>query len=617
MKKIIFTFLWLFLILTFTSCGNGDTCKESTLSSTQLNNLSTNSTDEDRFSFVDTSKSYSKQLQEIFSGLEPHSQFFDVKIKEVSHPKKFVGTWTMWEGFRGGRTTFNADGSCRDTFYFYKTGENQERHCEQWYHITLEDKKGSFLLFLYKDYVSLVNYEWSDENNIYFHYFRGGGHLATRANSSPLAKNIEERFILGTWAESTSDIKTFWIFDENHKFRVKIYAKESNKLLGDRKGTWSIDKRIVKISVPRSKLKENKYLAQSIPPSNIQLDFLGKKNQLSFKYFNGEHYLFTFREFFRDSEPIMISKDPFLGKFQAYATSRTFNAISLSIRKEFDSDYSVDIFWNNKLYLNNNAIKVNGLLNVETEFGKIIFKPVINGIQKINVLENNFFNFPERILRTSQKPVAIEKTVVGRWIQSVQYLEQVRYFTFLDNGKFFNYNGEHDVKIGREGRYKKEGNKIYFKARCGKKELLDTVELNQEHYTPQSYQTPFVKIANSQMLSSMWYALHQYDLVDKKRAIPLILDPKHSDRFLFKKEQKFSNIGSMTLTFKPNGEVLAYNYAFFSHYDYYIEKSEKGEQIVMFQNLNKATQIATDAILSLYDGRETVCYNDSIELGLE
>jgi len=612
MKKIIFTFLWLFLILTFNSCGENETDKELPVT----NNLSTNSNN-NPFAFVDTSKSYTKQLQQIFSNLQPHSQFFDVKIKEISHPKKFVGTWTMWNDFRGDKSTFNADGSCADTFYYYKTGEKEENHCQQWYHITLEKNKGSFLLFLYKDYISLVDYEWNDDNNLYFHYFRGSGHLATRADSSPLAKKIEERFILGTWVERTSDIKIYWIFEGDHKFRVKTYKNKSNKLLLDAKGSWNINKRTVKISVATSNLKNNNYLAKSIPPSNIKLDFLGKKNQLSFKYFKEGYYLYSFREFYRESEPLMISTDPFSGKFQAYSTSSTSNAISLNIKKLSGSSYNVNIFWNDEVYLNNSAKEVNGLLNVETEFGKILFKPVINGIQKINILENNLFNFPERILRISQKSVENKKTLVGRWIQSTQYLGKVRYFTFLENGKFFNYNGDYNVKISREGTYRKKGKKIYFKAPCRKKEVFDNVNFNQEHYIPESYETPFIKIAHSQVLSSMWYALYQYELEDKKRAMSLITDPNHAGKFLFKKEHTFSNIGSMTLTFKPNGEVLAYNYAFFLYYDYYIEKKAKGEEIVLFKNPNKPTQVATGSTLSMYDGRTAICYHDSIELGVE
>ena len=605
MQKIIFTFLWFFLILTFNSCGDN-----------KSNNNSSIKSDDNPFSFVDTSKSYTKQLQQVFSSLEPHSQFFDMKIKEVSHPKKFVGTWTMWNGYRGDTSTFNANGSCSDSFYYYKTGETKESSCQQWYHVTLEDEKGSFLLFLYKDYISLVDYEWSDENNIYFHYFNGGGHLATRASYSPLAKNIEERFILGTWREKSSDITIFWTFDGEHKFRVKTYGNKSNKLLVDVKGSWNIDKRIVKILVEPSNEKNNKYLIQSIPPSNIQLDFLGKKNELSFKYFNGEYYLYAFREFYRASEPLMISSDPFVGKFHAFSTTSDYNAISLNIKKESANGYLVDIFWNDKLYVNNPATKVNGLLNVETESGKIVFKPVVNGIQKINILENKHFTFPNRILRISQKTDANKKTLIGRWIQNGEYRGEVRHFTFLKNGRFFNYKGSYYVKISQEGRYKREGDKISFKSSCGEKETVDTVEFNQEHYTPQSYKTPFIKIPNSEVLSSMWYALYQYELESKKRTMPLVADPQHSGKFLFKKEQKFSNVGLMTLTFKPNGEVLAYNYAFFLYYDYYIQKTANGEEIVMFKNPNKPTQVTAGSTLLLYNGRRAVCYENSIVLGV-
>jgi len=114
----------------------------------------------------------------------------------------------------------------------------------------------------------------------------------------------------------------------------------------------------------------------------------------------------------------------------------------------------------------------------------------------------------------------------------------------------------------------------------------------------------------------MWYALYQYELESKKRTMPLVADPQHSGKFLFKKEQKFSNVGLMTLTFKPNGEVLAYNYAFFLYYDYYIQKTANGEEIVMFKNPNKPTQVTAGSTLLLYNGRRAVCYENSIALGV-
>jgi hypothetical protein len=606
MKKIIFTLYFIVTLSIIISCGGSS------------NKTSSNPTDKNPFSSVDTSQSYTKQLQQIFSNLEPHSQFFDVKIKEISHPSKFVGTWTMWNDFRGDKSTFNADGSCSDTFYYYKTGEKKQSSCQQWYHITLEDNRGSFLLFFYKDDFVLVDYEWNDDNNLYFHYFSGGGHLATRANSNPLAKNIEERFVLGTWREESSDITIFWTFDAHHKFTVKTYRKQDEKLVVDKTGTWSINKDVIKISVPNSNSSKNKYLARSIPPKNIKLDFLYGVDKLSFKYFDGEYYLYGLRDFYRYSEPLMILGDPFIGKFHAHETYKSYNVISLNIEKKSSDSYSVDIFWNDEVYLSNNATKVKGLLHVNSEFGTVIFKPVINGIQKTNILENNLFNFPKRILRTSQNPIKKEKTIKGRWIQSIHYSlsDENRYFTFLNNGKFFNYKGDYNVNIGREGTYREEGEKIYFKSRCGKEELFDTVNFNQEHYTPKSYKTSFVKVPNSEMLSSVWYALKQYAIEDKKRNIKLIPDPAHTGKFLFEKERKYSNVGSMTLTFQANGEAFAYNYYMIIYYDYYIEKTKDGEQIVMFKNPDKLIETASGSTLNLYDGRRTACYNNSIELGL-
>ena len=590
-------------MIYLTSCNGGGSSDNMQESTVVLGVEDTN------IPVIDTSKSLTEGLQKIFSNLNANSSFYGLRIKKISHPSKFVGTWTMWRNFRADKTTINQDGTCGDELFYFKTGKRKKSNCLQWYHVSFGKDKNA-LLFVYPNDYTLLSYEWVDKDNIYFYYYDGDGHLATRANSTPFAKNIEDRFLLGTWVEEESDLSVFWTFYANNKFLVETYTTKDNRLVVDKQGTWHIDKTKVTISVDGDRNSENGFIRRSLPPKEINLDFLYGIERLGYRGFK------------RWSEPLMIKSDPYIGKFQGHSTYNSYNTISLNISKKSTDNYLVDIFWNNKSYPENSATKIDGLLHVSTEFGTIIFKATINGIQKINILEDNLFNFPERILRVSQDPKAKEKNIVGRWVQSVHYSipERYRYFTFLENGKFFHRNGDYQVNIGREGTYRKVGDKLYLKPRCGKEEKVEDIILNEAHFSPSSYgELAFIKIKDSQALSSLWYALRSYEVDYKKRLTKLIPHPKYKGKFLFSKEIEYAQTGYLSMIFKPNGEMTQYSSGQYQTFDqdYYIEVSNDIEKIVLLKSTTSLFTTSNPKPLKLYDARQTICYDDKWELGQE
>lgn len=567
------------------------------------------------FSKIDKSQSFTRQIQQIFSQFTPNDSFYDVKIKHVSHPAKFIGSWTMWDDFRADKTTLNADGSCSEEYFYYKKGKAERQNCMQWFHITLEKNNTAFLLFVYENYVSIVSYEWNDNNNIYFHYTTSNkGHLATRVNSSPFAQPIEARFFFGTWLEDTTWTQTYWTFDANHQFSVKTYMTEDNKLVADEVGTWSINKKQLKITVPANK-KDGSFLAKSLPPNDVNtLDYYKGTDTLSFEAF--------YRSFSRYSEPLMISTDPFIGKFQAHETYRSRNAMSLNIFHKGVNNYEVDIFWNNSYFLKNKAQKINDNLHVTTKYGVLIFKPIINGIQKINILKDNAFNFKERILRTSQDPMTIAPNLIGSWVQSVHYSipEKFRYFTFLEDGRYIHRNSGISVNIGHEGTYRKENDKIYFKSLCSSKEYVETIKFNEAHFNSSSYGTAaFVKIKQSSVLNSFYYALKQYKNTYKKREIGLIPSPKKQGAFLFAAESVYKNLGIVNMHFSPDGTMFTYypTSQGIIYNDYYIETAQGVEKIVLLKSSTNPLISSNSKPLKLYNGRRTICSANLLQLGLE
>lgn len=602
MKKNSLYILIFIAFIFIISCGGGSSNNSST------NNF--NESEENGTPVIDASKPLMEQLQKALSNLEPKSRFYGLKIKKISHPSKFVGTWTMWDNFRGDKSTFNQDGTCSDEFFYFKTGETKKSNCLQWYHVTLNDDT-SLLLFLYPTYFSIVSYEWSDKDNIYFYYYGGNGHLATRASSTPLAKNVEERFLLGTWIQKNSDANIFWTFGANHKFLVKSYLTEGNKLVVDRKGTWELDKTKLNFTIEGQIKDDDFLLKRSLPPKEMVLNFLYGIEKLGYESFT------------RYSEPLMISNDPYVGKFQAHSTYNSYDAMSLNVSKTSKNNYLVDIFWNNRSFPKNSAIKKDGLLYVSTKFGTLIFKAVINGIQKINILEDNSFNFPERMLRVSQDPTVKERGIVGRWVESEHYSipKRYRYFTFLENGHFFHQNGDYEAKMPRKGTYKKVGTKLYLKGVCGTAEKVEKIVLNEAHFAPTSYSgQSFVKIKDSKTTSSLWYALKAYEADYKKESIKLIPDPKHQGKFLFSKDMVYSNLGFLSMHFQPNGEMLIYySYQIPIYQDYYIEVSNKEvEKIVLLQSsTNPYNSVRNPKALKFYDARQTICSNGKMELGLQ
>jgi len=588
-KLIILIFSILFIII---GCDNN--------SLKNIDNNSTKNLSENNIS-VDNSKPINVQLQQIFSKLSQNSQFVNVKIKSITHPASFVGTWTMWNDFIGDKSILNADGSCSDILYNYRTGKESKIDCLGWYHITLEKSNYSFLLFLYPNQTILANYEWSDKNNLLLSYFSGGSNLVTRTSAIPLAKNIKERFFLGKWKKDNSNIDIFWTFDINNKLKLEVY--KDDKLVVNEIGTWDINKTTLKTSILNKNQSNQKYFEEAKPPKSTKLSF-----------YNGIEtiVLDNYEKIFRYSEPLMSSIDPFIGRFQAHNTDM---GISLSISKKSKKKYNVDIFWNKKLYANNSATQKDELLYVDTEFGEIIFKPVINGILKINRLKKDYFNFYERISKISQNPNSSKKSLLGRWIQST-YLyasNKNRSFIFLDNGIFYNIHGDYNVKIGRKGTYRKDKDKIYFKSICGEKELYDNVKFNSGSYNQNSYKRSFFKINNSEYLSSMWYAINQYTLQAEAKKVKLIPHPTQKGKFLFAKKHDYSSTGFASITFYPDGSAMGYNFYLIENYHYYIEQKNGKEQIILIMDY---TEVKKNP-LPLYDGRNVVCLDNVMELYLK
>ena len=229
-------------------------------------------------------------------------------------------------------------------------------------------------------------------------------------------------------------------------------------------------------------------------------------------------------------------------------------------------------------------------------------------------------NFPERILRLSQDPTVKETNIIGRWVESEHYSipEKYRYFTFLDNGNFFHQNGDYEAKIGRIGTYRKVDNKLYLKALCGKEEKEESIILNEAHFAPSSYNgQAFVKIKNSKALSSLWSAIRTYEMDYKKQLTKLTPHPQHKGKFLFSKEIVYDNLGFLSMHFKPNGEMFTYysGQAQVIYQDYYIETSGNIEKIVLLKSASNVSTLSSPKALKLYDARQTICSNDTWELG--
>ncbi len=516
MKVIKYSLLLLTLLYPFLLC-HADEVSEA------IGDPSAN--DEATTSFIDTSKPLSARLQLLLSGFKSNSVFYGLKIKNISHPKKFVGNWTMWSSkhARGDRSFLKADGSCREELYYYKDGKTIHQPCKQWFHIALEKENHSFLLVLYLDHFSLINYEWVDDNNVYFHYYDGGSHLATKASSTDIAKSLEERPILGTWFKNHSNVGVFgkrynydsyWIFDTNHKFTLKTYRHgeqfpmystrdimlsaipDEKDFLLEQKGTWSVTKTKITISVPDiDDPEKNQILSVVRPPKGISI------RNFNIRYLDGA---------IRYSEPLNFSGDPFIGKFQI-----TPGPKSLNIAKKDANHYEVTTYHDSiksETYL---ATLKDGHLHTPIDSRTLIIKPVIEGVRMVSrsdfktLHESNFYT-PRRLLRVSKDGSMKKPSLLGNWVIHDPYGNNFHHITFLDNGLYFHRNPAYENKIPIEGTYRKEGNIIYFD-QIGGDEVFESMELNEAHLSLNSYGDAFAKIHNSHALAHFWYAIQQFD----------------------------------------------------------------------------------------------------------
>ncbi|MEE9355811.1 MAG: hypothetical protein V3U75_09510 [Methylococcaceae bacterium] len=582
----VLKFSFLFLPLILSSCGSSEDGKNEIINIAEINSV-------DEESSIDPSLPFTQQLNLIISKLRQNIRFNKIEIKEISHPSKFVGTWTMWDSMRGDKITIASDGTCSNKSVYYDTGKSGQSSCH-WYHITLAEKNTSLLLFFYPNSYTLVSYEWNDNNNFYIYYYRGEVQLASRVGSVPEAENVWERWLLGTWIRRHYGNTVFWKFGINNQLNIKTYSNENSQLLVDKNGTWNIDKTNLSISIPRSKFSSS-YWGDTTNPDKtnslrIETDALISNNfDINMKRF---------------SEPTLIAGDPFLGKFQAYPNDSNNDALSLTIYKK-DGNYIVDILLNKKNYKNNRATTANGFLYIPTSQGELIYKPVINGIQGSS---NKKFGLNRRLSRTSQKTTPSTTTLIGRWVQGDSVSGKKRYFTFLKDGRFFHKNKKYGFNIGRAGTYEQNENKITLQPLCGKK-VTDTIEFDELHYTPSSYGTTFIKIKDSQLLSSFWAAIEDFGENQKRQNIKIVPHPQFKDKFLFANKHTYNDTGFVNLEFETNGKVHLYiGFSFF--HTYYIEKSKEKEFIIL---LREGEIFKT---LPFYNARSTICYDNKFEAPL-
>jgi len=520
MKVIKYSFFLLILQYPFLfSCHADDT--SGSIGDPSANSAGTNAL------FIDKSKPLPARLQHLFSNFKSNSDFYGLKIKSISHPKKFVGNWTMWsEKYnRGDRSILKADGSCQEQLYYYKEGKTIHRPCKQWFHITLEKDNHSFLLLLYVDSYTLLNYEWVDDNNVYFHDYDGGSFLATKSSSTDLAKNLEERPLFGTWFMNHVNVgvigkeynyDSYWTFDTSNKFTIKTYqhgeqfpqyqTKEimysaipnEKDLLLEQKGTWSVRKNKLTINVPDfDDPQKNEILSVVRPPKGIPVT--------AGRYLGSAH---------RYSEPLIVSSDPFVGKFQITPTTK-----SVIIAKKGKDNYDVTIYHKSIKSVKYSATLKNGHLHVPIDSKTLTIKPVLNGIRMVNKSDfdslfesGNFFTL-RRMLKISKDSSMKKPSLLGNWFIDDEYAygrASKTHITFLDNGLYFHRNPAYENKIPTEGTYRREGNIIYFD-QIGGDEIFESMEINEMHLSLNSYGQAFGKIPNSHALAHFWYAIQQFD----------------------------------------------------------------------------------------------------------
>ena len=580
---------------------------------------------------VDRSQPIATQFISVFDKLKPNSSFAGLKIKKVSHPAKFVGSWSTWRNRRSDLRTLKADGSCEEKIYWHYTATEDVLDCRKWYHITLENND-SLLYVVYGDgNNSIERYEFNNSNNIYVTYYGSGyGHLMTRTTSSTIAEDYILRPLLGTWREIDYYNRyqsLYWIFDVDRTFTLKDIDLETNQTTFEEKGTWGLSNGTLSINT-----------ASETVPKTLKLDFLDNDEITAFR-----EGLDTRRKNFRRyNEPLMISSDPFIGRFHSthhfiYANS----AMTLIVRKD-TNNYKVDIVWNGTVYKNLVANVANGRLLIATHIGTINLKPILGGVKIESITyadgatDKNTFNFEWDLLRVAQEPIIPTPQIVGKWVQESEEIifPGLTKYTFYNDNTFFFETATRSININKteEGIYRIENNnKIYFKGYCQKEETFQSFKLNIDQLSikiPHGFndarvETHFVKIPQSESLSKFDQAQNRFK---HDGIVSLSPHPKKKGKFVFAKKRSYqwflSDVvsggpsSSMSYNFNPDGKmtsiyIVAGNPAYTAR-EYYIEaKSGEAEKIIITDQKGKKE------VVPLYESRKKLCPSNFIELELK
>jgi hypothetical protein len=603
--------------LSVVACGSGSTTSGSPTTGGE--------------SSIDRSKPIATQFISFFDKLKPNSSFAGLKIKKASHPAKFVGSWSTWRNRRSNFRTLNADGSCEEKSYLHYTSTEDILDCRQWYHITL-DNNDSLLFFIYGNGDnSIEKYEFNDSNNITItHYASGYSHLMTRTTSNPIAENYILRPLIGTWREVNYSDKyqsLHWVFDVNRTFTLKDIDLETNQKTFEEKGTWNLSNGTLSINT-----------ASETVPKTLKLDFIYNDKIIAFN----EGLDYRRKNFRRYQEPLMITGDPFIGRFHNTHHFIYSNvAMTLIIRKN-SANYKVNIVWNGTLYKDLVAKVSDDRLHINTHIGVIHLKPILGGVKIESMTypdgttDKSTFDFEWDLLRVAQSPVTTPTPqIIGKWVQESEEraFPGVTKYTFYNDNTFYFETATNSIDISKteEGIYRVENNnKIYFKGYCQKEETFQSFKLNTEQFSIKiphgfnnaRYETHFIKIPQSESLSKFDQAQKRFK---HDGIVPVVPHPKKKGKYVFSKKHSYKWIltdvisggpsSSMSYNFNPDGKMTAiYIVAGSPAYtarEYYIEaKVGKAEKIIMTDRDGK------QEITPLYESRTKLCPSNYIELEL-
>ncbi len=618
-------FFILFFMLFLSACGGGKGGSNSPINEGPSGNNG-------NFPEVDSSKPFTQQLQQIFSKLKPNSQFYDVKIKSVTRPQKFVGVWSMWKDSRSIKITYNQDGSCEEEHLKYSPISEPKRiifDCRQWFHITLEENNTSFLFTVFKDQYDMISYEWNDDDNLYLkNYTNGGVLLATRTSANAIANYIDARPLFGTWVNTkypsySGRFNSYWTFERNNKFTMHGITIEGNTELYNEAGTWELNGDTLSVSVPA---------LGAAPPDSALVLGAPKKMMNHFLTSTDKIRYFTYRV----KEPVMVSGDPLVGKFQGsyggYINPFTFTFI---IKKE-TNHYKLDMYLNDTVYRNIKATKnEHGFLSFSTPKGEMQLRPSVNGLhihQGLKLLSYGH-SLNIRVDRISQNTSTKPISIIGKWMRWSDDEEPIprNEFVFFDNGTFKFKNLYYVSGYGlrrTEGTYRIEGNnKIYFKAYCQKDNTFTSFNLNEEHLSLEKDlynfsvipSASYGRVTDGNSLSSFWGALNKYERDNKIKLIP---HPSQKSKYVFSETKEYSwidiDVGMNTFTFNPNGVVRhttalkQYNGGLSTQtftLNYYIEAGKGKKEEVVVLSGSKETER-----MPLYNTRQSVCNSINQEL---